>query len=149
MRIRLESVPVSDQDQALAFYTQKLGFIKKRDVALGGPDHRFLTVVSPQEPDGTELLLEPSGDHPATKAYKAALYEQGIPITAFQVDDCHAEHRRLEALGVRFVMPPTPMPGSIAATLDDTCGNLVMIYQETPSDPDQASQPQGQAQPSA
>lgn len=132
MRIKLESVPVSDQEQALAFYTEKLGFVKKQDIAMGDPEDkngRFLTVVSPQEPDAAELMLEPAGEHPATKAYKAALVAEGIPITAFEVDDCRAEYERLKALGVAFKGEPADMAGTIMATLNDTCGNLVMIYQ--------------------
>lgn len=133
MRIKLESVPVSDQEHALAFYTEKLGFVKKQDIAMGDPEDkngRFLTVVSPQEPDGTELMLEPAGEHPATKTYKAALVAEGIPITAFEVDDCRAEYERLKGLGVEFKGEPAEMAGTVMATLDDTCGNLVMIYQK-------------------
>lgn len=131
MRIKLESVPVSDQDHALRFYTEKLGFTKKQDVPMGeGPNHRFLTVVSPQEPDGTELMLEPAGEHPATKTYKAALVAEGIPITAFEVDDCRTEYERLKKLGVAFKGEPAEMAGTVMATLDDTCGNLIMIYQK-------------------
>lgn len=128
MRIRLESVPVTDQEAALRFYTQVLGFIKKRDLPMGGA--RFLTVVSAEEPDGAELMLEPGGEHPATKAYKEALYNEGIPVTAFAVDDIRAEYDRLSGAGVSFRGEPAEMGGSIAATLDDTCGNLVMLYQE-------------------
>ncbi|MFI4917777.1 MAG: VOC family protein [Phycisphaerales bacterium JB060] len=132
MRIKLESVPVSDQDHALRFYTEKLGFVKKQDIPMGG-DVRFLTVVSPEDADETsptELMLEPAGEHPATKAYKAALVAEGIPITAFEVDDCKAEYERLKKLGVAFKGEPAEMAGTIMATLDDTCGNLVMIYQK-------------------
>ncbi|MEM7623105.1 MAG: VOC family protein [Planctomycetota bacterium] len=132
MRIKLESVPVSDQDAALAFYTEKLGFVKKQDIAMG-PGARFLTVVSPDEPGGTELMLEPSGEHAATSAFKAALYREGIAQTAFEVDSVAAQHERLSALGVTFRSPPAEMGGTVMATLDDTCGNLIMIY-EKPAD---------------
>lgn len=132
MRIRLESVSVSDQDQALRFYTEALGFVKKRDVPMGH-GARFLTVVSPDEPDGTELMLEPNGEHAATKVYKQALYAEGIPYTAFQVDDCRAEHRRLVGLGVEFKSEPTDAGDALMAVFDDTCGNLIMIYEEKAS----------------
>jgi hypothetical protein len=95
---------------------------------------RFVTVVSPDEPDGTELLLEPNGEHPPTKAFKKALYEEGIPMTAFLVDDIAAEHRRLTELGVEFRGAPQRHGNESMATLDDTCGNLIMIYQEHPED---------------
>ena len=131
MRIRLESVPVSDQDHALAFYTEKLGFVPKRDIPMGH-GARFLTVVSPEEPDGIELMLEPCGEHAATKVWKQALYDEGIPVTAFQVDDCRAEYERLQALGVAFKGEPMDAGTSIMASLDDTCGNLIMIYEEKP-----------------
>lgn len=97
MRIRLESVPVTDQDHALRFYTEKLGFVKRQDIPMG-EGARFLTVVSPDEPDATELMLEPNGEHPATKMYKQALYAEGIPVTAFLVEDCQAEYERLKEL---------------------------------------------------
>ena len=131
MRIRLESVAVTDQDQALAFYTEKLGFVKKRDIPMGH-GARFLTVVSPDEPDGTELMLEPNGEHAPTKVYKEALRAEGIPFTAFQVDDCRAEYERLKGLGVEFRGEPVDAGMSVMATFDDTCGNLIMIYHETP-----------------
>jgi catechol 2,3-dioxygenase-like lactoylglutathione lyase family enzyme len=129
MRIRLVSVFVADQEKALRFYTETLGFVKKRDLPVG-PDARYLTVVSPSEPEAAELLLEPNAEHPPTRAFKAALYEEGIPLAAFQVDDCRAEHRRLEAAGVTFRGPPLDVGTAIMAILDDTCGNLVMIYEE-------------------
>lgn len=129
MRIRLMSVYVADQDHALRFYTEKLGFVKKRDLPVA-PGARYLTLVSPSEPDAAELLLEPNADHPATRTFKEALYEQGIPLAAFEVDDCHAEHRRLEALGVTFRTPPQDVGTAIMAVLDDTCGNYLMIYEE-------------------
>ena len=129
MRIRLESVPVTDQGSALRFYTEKLGFKIGRDVPMGAA--RFLTVVSPEDPDGAELMLEPNGEHAATKAYKAALYAEGIPVTAFQVEDVKAEHERLVALGVEFKVGPTAMGTEVYAVLDDTCGNWISIYQDS------------------
>ena len=104
MRITVTSVLVDDQDRALAFYTEKLGFELRQDVDMGGP--RWLTVASPEQPDGPEVVLEPDG-HPAAGPFKAALVADGIPWTSFGVDDVHAEHERLEALGVRFTQPPT------------------------------------------
>ena len=91
---------------------------------------RFVTVVSPEEPEGTELLLEPNGEHSATKVYKKALYDEGIPLAAFQVDDIASEYTRLQELGVSFRSEPTKFGDEIMATFDDTCGNLIMIYQE-------------------
>lgn len=129
MRIMLTSVPVQDQAKALKFYTEILGFIKKHDIPLG--EDRWLTVVSPEDPDGVELLLEPNSEYPTMKALKAALVEDGIPITAFQVDDIHSEYTRLKGLGVEFTMEPTDMGTTIAAVLDDTCDNLIQIYQLT------------------
>lgn len=126
MRIKLESVFVSDLDHALAFYTDMLGFVKKRDIPMG--DTRFVTMVSPEEPDGTELMLEPNGEHPPTKAYKKALYEEGIPLTAFEVDDVEQEYERLKQQGVQFRSEPKQFGTEVMATLDDTCGNLIMIY---------------------
>lgn len=130
MKIKLESVSISDYDKALAFYTEKLGFVKKHDIPLGG-DARWLTVVSPEEPNGTELLLEPNADYPEMKALKEALVRDGIPFTAFQVDDLYAEYERLKALDVEFTMEPTNMGTTTIAILDDTCGNLIQIYQVT------------------
>ena len=124
MRINLASVLVDDQDKALAFYTQVLGFVKKTEVPLG--EMRWLTVVSPQDPDGVELVLEPD-EHPAAKTFKAALVEDGIPFTSFAVDDVHAEVARLEALGVRFTQPAVQNGPVTTAVLDDTCGNLIQI----------------------
>jgi len=124
MRINLASVLVDDQDNALAFYTDVLGFVKKTDVPLG--EHKWLTVVSPEAPDGVELLLEPD-EHPAVRPFKDALVADGIPFTSFAVEDCHAEHERLLALGVRFTQPPTEMGPVTTAVLDDTCGNLIQI----------------------
>jgi catechol 2,3-dioxygenase-like lactoylglutathione lyase family enzyme len=124
VRIYVTSVFVDDQAKALAFYTDVLGFEKKRDIPLGGAS--WLTVVSPQQPDGTELLLEPSG-HPAVKPYKEALVEDGIPATSFAVDDVQVEFDRLKAKGVRFTQDPTEMGGVTTAVFDDTCGNLIQI----------------------
>ena len=124
MRINLASIHVDDQDQALRFYTDVLGFVKKTEVPLG--EHRWLTVVSPEDPDGVELVLEPS-DHPAVAPYKQALVADGIPITSFAVTDVHAETERLKALGVRFTQEPLAMGPVTTAVLDDTCGNLVQI----------------------
>ncbi len=124
MRINLTSVFVDDQEEALRFYTEVLGFVKKHDVPTG--EYRWLTVVSPEDPEGTELLLEPSG-HPAAKPFKEALVADGIPFTAFAVDDVHAEFERLRGLGVRFTQEPTDMGQVTTAVLDDTCGNLIQI----------------------
>jgi len=124
MRINLASVLVENQDEALAFYTEKLGFVKKTEIPLG--EARWLTVVSPEDPDGTELVLEPS-EHPAVRPFKAALVEDGIPFTSFAVDDVAAEYERLKALGVRFTQEPLTMGPVTTAILDDTCGNLIQI----------------------
>ncbi len=126
MRIMLASVSVHNQEQALSFYTDVLGFVKKQDIPLG--DARWLTVVSPQDPNGVELLLEPNAEYPAMKALKAALVADGIPFTAFYVDNVQAEYERLKALGVVFSMEPTDMGTTTAAIFDDTCGNLIQIY---------------------
>ncbi|NEZ04253.1 VOC family protein [Wenzhouxiangella sp. XN201] len=126
MRIRLNSVLIDDQDKALAFYTGKLGFRKKTDIPMG--EHRWLTVVSPEDPDGTELVLEPMGFAPA-RDYQKALYEAGIPLTAFQVDDVDGEYDRLKDLGVAFSVEPTDMGPTRLAVLDDTCGNRIQIFQ--------------------
>jgi catechol 2,3-dioxygenase-like lactoylglutathione lyase family enzyme len=124
MRINLASIHVDDQAKALAFYTDVLGFVTKNDVPLG--EHRWLTVVSPEDPDGVELLLEPS-DHPAVGPYKDALVADGIPFTSFAVADVQQEYQRLRALGVTFTQEPTVMGPVTTAVLDDTCGNLVQI----------------------
>ena len=124
MKITIASVFVDDQDKALTFYTEKLGFEKRTEIPLG--EFRWLTVVSPEQPDGPELLLEPDA-HPAAKAFKAALVEDGIPATSFAVDDTEAEFERLSELGVRFVQEPNEMGGATTAILDDTCGNLIQI----------------------
>ncbi len=124
MRINLTSVLVDDQDKALAFYTDVLGFQKKTEIPLGGA--RWLTVVSPDDPDGVELVLEPDA-HPAAGPFKAALVEDGIPYTSFAVEDVQAEFERLRGLGVRFTQEPTEMGPVTTAVLDDTCGNLIQI----------------------
>ena len=126
MRIHVTSVLVDDQAKALRFYTEVLGWVKKTDIDLGGAS--WLTVVSPDEPDGVELLLEPDG-HPAAKPFKAALVADGIPYTSFAVDDVTAEYERLRALGVEFTQPPTQMGPTMTAVFDDTCGNLIQIAQ--------------------
>ncbi|MGK5112361.1 MULTISPECIES: VOC family protein [unclassified Geodermatophilus] len=125
MRITLTSVLVDDQDKALRFYTEVLGFVKKTELPLG--EHRWLTVVSPEDPDGVELVLEP-GEHPAVRPFKEALVADGIPFTSFTVADVHEEYERLRALGVRFTQQPTAMGGVTTAVLDDTCGNLLQIH---------------------
>jgi catechol 2,3-dioxygenase-like lactoylglutathione lyase family enzyme len=124
MRIYVTSVFVDDQRKALDFYTNVLGFEKKRDIPLGAAS--WLTVVSAEQPDGTEVLLEPS-DHPAVKPYKKALVEDGIPAASFAVDDMQAEFDRLRSNGVRFTQEPTEMGGVTTAVFDDTCGNLIQI----------------------
>jgi catechol 2,3-dioxygenase-like lactoylglutathione lyase family enzyme len=128
LRITLTSVLVDDQDKALHFYTNVLGFLKKTEIPFG--EHRWLTVVSPDEPDGTELVLEPDG-HPAAKPFKAALFSDGIPFTSFAVDDVHQEFERLRALGVEFTQEPAKMGPVTAAVFDDTCGNLIQIAQRS------------------
>ncbi|MET9470229.1 VOC family protein [Streptomyces sp. NPDC006544] len=125
MKIHLTSVFVDDQVKALHFYTEILGFVKKYDVPVGEKD-RWLTVVSPEEPGGTELLLEPAG-HPAVKPYRDALVRDGIPLAQFAVQDVRAEYERLRALGVRFVQTPLDMGPVTTAVFDDTCGNLIQI----------------------
>jgi catechol 2,3-dioxygenase-like lactoylglutathione lyase family enzyme len=125
MRIHLSSILVDDQDKALRFYTEVLGFEKKTEIPLG--EHRWLTVVSP-EPEGTELVLEPDS-HPAVKPFKAALVSDGIPFTSFAVNDITAEFGRLQALGVEFTQEPAAMGPVTTAVFDDTCGNLIQIAQ--------------------
>jgi catechol 2,3-dioxygenase-like lactoylglutathione lyase family enzyme len=129
MKITVTSVLVDDQKKALDFYTRVLGFEKKTDIPLGG-EHSWLTVVSPDAPDGVELVLEPDA-HPAARPFKEALVEDGIPFTTFAVDDVAAEHDRLVGLGVRFTQPPTPMGPVKTAVFDDTCGNLIQIHEMT------------------
>ena len=127
MKIVVTSVLVDDQDKALRFYTDVLGFEKKQDVPLG--EFRWLTVVSPQDPNGTQLLLEPDA-HPAARPFKNALVEDGIPYTSFGVDDVRADFERLSGRGVRFTQPPTEMGPVTTAVFDDTCGNLIQIAQQ-------------------
>lgn len=124
MKMHLMSVMVDDQTAAEAFYTGTLGFVKKNDIPIGAD--RWLTVVSPEDPDGMELLLEPSS-HPAAKPFKDALVADGIPFTQFAVEDVRAEYERLTALGVRFTQEPTEMGPVTTAVFDDTCGNLIQI----------------------
>jgi catechol 2,3-dioxygenase-like lactoylglutathione lyase family enzyme len=126
MKIVVTSVFVDDQDKALAFYTNVLGFVKRTEVPMGAA--RWLTVVSPEAPDGPELLLEPD-QHPAVGPFKRALVEDGIPFTSFAVKDVRTEHARLRAAGVRFTQPPVEMGPVTTAVLDDTCGNLIQIAQ--------------------
>ena len=124
MKINLASVLVDDQDKALRFYTEVLGFVKKTEIPLGA--HRWLTVVSPEDPDGVELLLEPD-EHPGAKPFKEALLADGIPFTSFAVTDVQDEYDRLSALGVRFTQKPLSAGPVTIAVLDDTCGNLIQI----------------------
>ena len=124
MRIYITSVLVDDQEKALRFYTDVLGFVTKSDIPLGGA--RWLTVVSPDDPQGPELALEPDA-HPAAGPFKEALVADGIPVTSFAVDDVHAEFQRLRGLGVRFTQEPLEMGGVTTAVFDDTCGNLIQI----------------------
>lgn len=126
MKINLSSIMVDDQDKALRFYTEMLGFVKKQDVPVG--EYKWLTLVSPEDPDGTELVLEPDA-HPAAKPFKDALTKDGIPFTSFAVDDVRAEYARLRELGVQFTQEPTEMGPVTTAVLDDTCGNLIQIAQ--------------------
>ena len=127
MKINVMSVMVDDQAKALRFYTEVLGFVKKTEVPVG--EFLWLTVVSPEAPDGTELSLEPD-EHPAARPFKEALVEDGIPFTSFAVDDVAAEHERLVSLGVQFTQPPTDMGTVTTAVFDDTCGNLIQIAAE-------------------
>ena len=126
MRIKLTSVFVDDQEKALTFYSKVLGFVKKTDIPIG--EARWLTVVSPELPDEVELVLEPS-DNPAVQDFKHALFIQGIPLAAFQVDDINSEYKRLKKLGVNFTIEPTRADEVVLAVFDDTCGNLIQIYQ--------------------
>ncbi|KUG56703.1 bleomycin resistance protein [Kocuria rosea subsp. polaris] len=135
MIITTASIFVDDQQKALDFYTSTLGFQLKTYVPAGA--HRWLTVVSPQAPEGVELLLEPS-EHLAVRPFKEALVADGIPFNSFGVEDVQAEYERLVGLGVRFVQEPTAMGPVTAAILDDTCGNLIMIAEMT--DPEAAGQ---------
>jgi len=124
MKINLASVFVDDQDKALSFYTETLGFVKKTEMPAG--EFKWLTVVSPEDPDGVELLLEPS-NHPAVKPFRDAIVADGIPYTSFAVGDVQAEYERLSTRGVKFVQEPTSMGPVTTAVFDDTCGNLIQI----------------------
>ena len=124
MRIYITSVLVDDQEKALRFYTDVLGFVKHADIPLG--EARWLTVVSPDNPEGPQLLLEPDS-HPAAGPFKAALAADGIPVTSFAVDDVQAEYERLRGLGVQFTQEPLDMGAVTTAVLDDTCGNLIQL----------------------
>ncbi len=126
MKIKLSSIMVDDQGKALRFYTEVLGFDKKEDIPVG--EARWLTVVSPQAPNEAELVLEPNSN-PAAKTYQRALFEQGIPLTAFAVEDIRSEYERLKESGVVFRSEPTSMGPVTVAVFDDTCGNLIQIYQ--------------------
>lgn len=126
MRIKLTSIMVDDQDKALRFYTEVLGFQKKHDIPVG--EYRWITVTSPESPDDLELALEPNAN-PAGKAFQEAMFTQGIPLTAFEVSDLAAEFARLTASGVAFTQPPTPAGPVIIALFADTCGNLIQLYQ--------------------
>ena len=126
MKVKLTSILVDNQDKALKFYTEILGFIKKTEVPLG--EHKWLTVVSKEEPDGVEVLLEPMGFGPA-KVYQKALKDAGIPLTQFYVDNIQSEYERLERSGVKFSLKPTLMGPVTIAVLDDTCGNNIQLVQ--------------------
>jgi len=128
MKIKLNSIMVDNQDNALRFYTEILGFKKKTDIPMG--EFSWLTVVSPEEPEGTELVLEPNAN-PAALIFQKAMFEQGIPMTAFEVEDIGMEHERLKNLGVVFRSEPVDVGTAIITTFDDTCGNLIQIYQVT------------------
>lgn len=130
MRLRLTSIFVEDQDRALAFYTDVLGFQKKHDLPLGEGAPRWITLVSPEGPDELELVLEPSAN-PAAKTFQKAIFEQGIPATAFETNDVAAEFARLRARGVAFTQEPTPMGPVTIAVFADTVGNLIQLYQPT------------------
>ncbi len=127
MNIIVNSIFVTDQAKALSFYTEKLGFVKKEDVPLG--KHRWLTLVSPDEQGGTELLLEPD-EHPAAKDYQKRIFAEGIPATMFGVANIHEEYKQLLEKGIEFTMTPTKMGAVTIAVLDDTCGNLIQIIQK-------------------
>ena len=126
MKIKIMSLHVDDQEKALRFYTDKLGFVKKAAFTKG--DYRWLTVASAEEPEGTELQLA-LNDDPAAKAYQRAMYEQGQPAAMFYTDDVKADYERIQARGAAFTMPPTQVTGSTIAMLDDTCGNLIQLTQ--------------------
>lgn len=128
IKISITSVSIDDYDKALHFYTEILGFVKKHDIPLGHGE-RWITVVSSADPNGTELLLEPNANYPAMKALKESLVKDGIPFTAFAVDDLQAEYERLRGLGVEFKMEPTNVGDSSITMFDDTCGNYIQIYE--------------------
>ncbi len=139
LSIDVTSVLVDDQQEALDFYTKVLGFQVKTDLDMGAS--RWLTVVSPADPDGVELLLEPDynpsvliGDEPAAQVYKQALYDAGVPVTSFASDDLEADYERMSNLGVVFVLEPTDMDDVSVAVFDDTCGNLIQIHEVHPED---------------
>lgn len=124
MKIKVTSIYVYDQEKALRFYTDVLGFVKKADITQG--QFRWLTVTSPEEPDGIELQLA-TNDNPAAKAYQQAMFEQGHPAAMFYVEDVQMEYDRIKAAGAEFTMPPTKVTGSTIAVMNDTCGNLIQI----------------------
>jgi len=126
MKIKLNSIFVEDQDKALKFYSEVLGFVKKSEIP--GGKCKWLTVVSPEEPDGTELVFEPN-ENPAAKTFQTALFEQGIPLTAFAVEDIQKEFERLKKVGVVFTTAPTKMGSVTQAVFDDPCGNLIQLFQ--------------------
>ncbi|HEY1348644.1 MAG TPA: VOC family protein [Ktedonobacteraceae bacterium] len=126
MKIKLTAVYVDDQDRALRFYTEVLGFAKKTDFRQGS--YRWLTVVSPEEPDGTELQLA-LNDSPAARAYQQAIFQQGQPAVMFSTDDVRGDYERIKARGAEFTMPPTDVTGSTIAQINDTCGNLIQLTQ--------------------
>jgi catechol 2,3-dioxygenase-like lactoylglutathione lyase family enzyme len=126
MKIKLSSVMVDNQDKALKFYTEVLGFVKKQDIPVG--EYKWLTVVSPEGPDDIELVLEPNGN-PAARTFQDAIFRQGIPLTAFAVDDIHKEYERMKNLGVKFRTEPTKSGPVTLAVFEDTCGNLIQLYQ--------------------
>src|SRR6202790_1931415 len=126
MKIKLTNVFVDDQDKALRFYTEGLGFARKTDFSQG--KYRWLTVASPEEPEGTQLQLA-LNDNPAAKAYQQAIFQQGQPAAMFNTDDVKGDYERIKARGARFTMPPTDVTGSTIARLNDTCGNLIQITQ--------------------
>jgi len=126
MKIKVTSVFVNDQAKALEFYTRTLAFTKKQDVSAG--KYRWLTVVSAEDPNGPQIVLEPN-DNPAAKSYQESIFKQSIPLTMFFVDDIQKEYQRLKGLGVKFTMEPKRTPGSTIAVFDDTVGNLIQITQ--------------------
>lgn len=126
MKIKLTSIFVDDQDKALTFYTEVLGFVKKNELPAG--EFKWLTVVSPEGPDDIELLLEPLG-HPAAKTFQKEMFEAGIPLTAFAVEDIHKEYERMKKRGVVFKTKPIDMGGTAIAVFNDTCGNLIQLFQ--------------------